>query len=146
MTDMLSPATARAAYPLWTQVQLRYNDHDGQGHVNNAIFSTFFEAGRVKYIRDQRLALLGPSETFVVVRAEIDFRAELHWPGTVDVGLRALRAGNRSYRFGQAVFNGDLCVATGEFVLVLLDRESRKSKPLGPALLDWLNSIKSTET
>jgi acyl-CoA thioesterase FadM len=43
----LPPSTERGSYKIWTYDKLRYNDTDRQGHVNNAIFATFFETGRV---------------------------------------------------------------------------------------------------
>ena len=33
-------------YAHWTKESVRYNDTDRQGHVNNAVFVTFLEAGR----------------------------------------------------------------------------------------------------
>ena len=96
--------TERAAYPLWTYDKIRFNDLDGQGHVNNAIFATYFEAGRVEYFRDRALALVTPDETCVLARMAIDFRAELHYPGTVDVGCRISAVGRTSFTMGQALF------------------------------------------
>lgn len=43
MTD----APTLAAYPLHSRDKLRYGDTDRQGHINNAVFATFFETGRV---------------------------------------------------------------------------------------------------
>ncbi len=33
-------------FPLRTSDKVRYGDTDRQGHVNNAVFSTFLETGR----------------------------------------------------------------------------------------------------
>ena len=90
---------------------------DRQGHVNNAVFATFFETGRVTHILD----LLDPGETYLLARIEIDYLDELHYPDTVDIGTRILAIGRTSYRLGGAVFSGERCVATAESVLVLAD-------------------------
>ena len=37
-------------FPLKTYDKIRYADTDRQGHVNNAVFSTFLETGRVKIL------------------------------------------------------------------------------------------------
>ncbi len=134
-------ATERTAYPLWTQDTIRYADHDGQGHVNNAVFATFFETGRVTHIRAQDAPLLDRNETFVLVRLEIDFLAELRWPGSVDIGLRVLSVGRSSYRLGQALFTGERCAATAVAVIVLLDATTRKPKPITPPIRAWLDGI-----
>lgn len=134
----LPPATERASYRIWTYDKLRYSDTDRQGHVNNAVFATFFETGRVAFLYDRDLALATPGCEFVVAHLAIDFRAELHFPGTVDIGTRVLRIGRSSFTVGQGVFKDDLCVATAESVAVQMNRESRRSQPLSPAMVAWL--------
>ncbi|HTZ77517.1 MAG TPA: thioesterase family protein [Stellaceae bacterium] len=134
------PATERDSYSIWTHDKLRYGDTDRQGHVNNAVFATFCETGRVSFLYDEKLQLAGPGANFVVVRLEIDFRAELFYPGQVDIGTRVLSIGRSSFRVGQGIFKGDLCAATAESVMVLMDDATRKAKPLTPQLRQWLEA------
>src|SRR5215469_7693890 len=136
----LAPATERGAYSIWTYDKLRYGDTDRQGHVNNAVFATFCETGRVMFLYDEELDLAGPGASFVVVRVEIDFRAEVFHPGIVDIGTRVLSIGRTSFRLGQGIFNGDACAATAETVQVLMDDETRKAKPLTAQLRAWLEA------
>src|SRR5712692_5688730 len=105
----LPPATERASYRIWTHDKLRYNDTDRQGHVNNAVFATFFETGRVSFLYDAALALAAPGCEFVIARLAIDFRTELYFPGIVDIGTRVLRVGRSSFTLGQAVFTDERC-------------------------------------
>ena len=137
-TPALPPATERGSYAIWTYDTLRYGDTDRQGHVNNAVFATFCESGRVMFLFDEKLNLAGPDAKFAVVRLEIDFRAELFYPGRVDIGTRVLGIGRTSFRLGQGIFNGDTCAANSESVLVLMDESTRKAKPLTPQLRSWL--------
>jgi len=134
----LPPALDRASYKIWTHDKLRYCDTDRQGHVNNAVFATFCETGRVTFLYDKKLNLAGPGANFVVVRLELDFRAELFYPGQVDIGTRVLSLGRTSFRVGQGVFKDDSCVATAESVMVLMDDATRKAKELTPQLRAWL--------
>jgi acyl-CoA thioester hydrolase len=136
----LSPATERASYSIWTFDKLRYGDTDRQGHVNNAVFATFCETGRVSFLYDEELNLRGPGANFVVARLEIDYRAELFYPGQIDIGTRVLSIGRTSFRVGQGIFKGDTCAATAETVLVLMDDATRKAKPLTPQLRTWLEA------
>ena len=46
------------AYPSRTSADIRYSDLDRQGHVNNAIFATFSEVGRVAFMYDPDKRLL----------------------------------------------------------------------------------------
>ena len=142
MTDTgasaLPPATERGSYAIWTYDKLRYNDTDRQGHVNNAVFATFCETGRVMFLYDETLNFAGAGAIFVAVRLELDFRLELFYPGRVDIGTRVLGIGRTSVRLGQGIFNGNTCAATAETVLVLMDEATRKAKPLTPQLRAWL--------
>lgn len=38
----------------WVTVEVRYSDLDAQGHVNNAVFFTYFEQARVAFLADTR--------------------------------------------------------------------------------------------
>jgi acyl-CoA thioester hydrolase len=134
------PATSRAAYSIWTSDNLRYGDTDRQGHVNNAVFAAFCESGRVSFLYDEQLDLRGPDTNFVIVRLELDFRAELFYPGTVDIGTRVLSVGRNSFRLGQGVFDGERCAATAECIMVLVDDKTRRSTPLAPKLRRWLEA------
>ncbi len=136
----LPAATERASYALWATDTLRYGDTDRQGHVNNAVFATFCESGRVRFLYDEALDLHGPGGNFVIVRLELDFRAELYYPGQVDIGTRVLSIGRSSFRLGQGIFNGDTCAATAECIMVLVDDATRKSQPLTPRLRAWLEA------
>ena len=138
--EPLASATARSSYPLWTTDIIRYGDTDRQGHVNNAVFATFFESGRTRFFAARSPSLSTIDTEFVIVRLEIDFRAELFFPGSVDIGTRVLKIGRSSFRLGQALFSGESCAATGECVMVVLDAESRKAKPFSPALRGWLET------
>ena len=125
----LPPATARSSYQIWTYDKLRYGDTDRQGHVNNAVYSTFFETGRVEVLIDERRGLFVPGREFVIARIDINFRAELHWPGEIWIGTRVAQIGRSSVTFEQAIFQNATLGGTAESVIVQIDRETRKSSP-----------------
>jgi acyl-CoA thioester hydrolase len=134
----LPPATERSSYASWAMDKLRLGDTDRQGHVNNAVFATFAETGRIEFMRDDLLNLDRKGLGFVVVRVEIDFRGELHWPGKVDIGTRLLAVGRTSWRLEHGIFAGDRCVATAVSVMVTIDAETRRPTPLPDVLRTWL--------
>lgn len=120
---------ARATYPEWVTHTIRYNDQDGLGHVNNAVYSTFFEQGRTAFLYPFLKNAGDPKLDIVLARVIIDYHKELTFPGTVDIGTCVLRLGTKSVTFGNGVFKGgtDECVASGEAVLVFFDLEKRAS-------------------
>ncbi|QZP08173.1 thioesterase family protein [Caenibius sp. WL] len=117
-------------FPLRTSNKLRYADTDRQGHVNNAVFVTLLEAGRVELIYNPAAPLAGPGSAFVIARLELDFRAEIVWPGEVDIGTCVASVGRSSFRLEQALFQDKQCVATATTVIVQMDEATRRSQPL----------------
>ena len=136
----LPPATERSSYTLWTSDNVRYADTDRQGHVNNAVYATFCETARVAFLYDAALGLDDGKASFAIVRLELDFRAELFYPGSVDIGTRVLGIGERSFRLGHGIFKENLCAATAEAVMVLLDNKTRKAMTLIPQARAWLEA------
>ena len=64
-------------YPARAFDKLRYGDTDRQGHVNNAVFATFFETGRVELLLAADRPLIGPGTSLVLARLEVDLVAEV---------------------------------------------------------------------
>jgi acyl-CoA thioester hydrolase len=126
-----SPPVAPPAlvdFPFLSREKLRYADTDRQGHVNNAVFATFLETGRVEMLLTGGVDLVGEDGAFVIARLLLDFRKEVNWPGEVEIGTRVASLGRSSLRLEQAVFQGGECVATAETVVVLTDVNTRRSK------------------
>ena len=134
------------AYASRTSADIRYSDLDRQGHVNNAVFATFSEVGRVAFMYDPAHPLASEGRSFVVARLLIDFRAELFWPGTVDIGTGVLKVGRSSFTLAQGLFNDGRLVATTEATIVMVNKESRRSTPLPPATVDILHSLQLADT
>jgi acyl-CoA thioester hydrolase len=134
----LPPATERTSYKFWAFDKLRLGDTDRQGHVNNVIFATFAETGRIELLRDLTAEQWREGINFVVVRVEIDFRAELQWPGQVDIGSRIVAVGRTSWRVEHGIFVRDKCVSTAISVMVTIDDATRRPTPLPDALRVWL--------
>jgi len=130
-SDTEKPDLTKAEFYLhWAKDMVRYADTDRQGHVNNAVFATFLETGRVAIlcVPDKPLAPEGAS--FVIARLTLDFRAEIRWPCEIAIGTTVLRLGSSSVTLGQGLFVDQQCVATAETVIVLMDEATRKSRPI----------------
>jgi acyl-CoA thioester hydrolase len=144
MTD-LDTRRALEDYPSRTSADIRYSDLDRQGHVNNAVFATFSEVGRVAFMYDPERPLAIEGRSFVIARLLIDFRAELFWPGTVDIGTGVRTVGRSSFTLAQGLFNDGRLVATAEATIVMVDQESRRSTHLPPEAIDVLQGLMLTD-
>src|SRR5436853_7531266 len=117
-------------FPGRTRDIIRFGDLDPQGHVNNTVFATFFETGRVTFLREPGNALSPPGTTSVLARLDINFLKELHWPGEVDIGTGIVEIGRSSFTFLQAIFHEGLCAATARATMVMIDAKTRHSRRL----------------
>ena len=122
-------------YPYRLSDNVRFADLDPNQHVNNAVYATYFETGRVTLMKDKRHGLLPEGLAWIMVRLDIHFRAELRWPGTIELGLGVAKFGRTSVTFDQVIFSEGKCVASARSVTVLIDEITRKPTPLSEHLI-----------
>jgi acyl-CoA thioester hydrolase len=132
-------------YPLVAQEKLRYADTDRQGHINNAVFATMLETGRVELLYARDAVLHAPDCSFVIASLHLDFIDELHWPGVVQIGTRVSKIGRSSITLEQAIFQDTRCVAKGTTVIVQIGVETRRSSPLSDEAVARLTALQSPQ-
>ncbi len=144
MADMPEPDLSdRTIHPFWTEEKIRYGDVDRQNHVNNLVICQYVECSRVElrercfpdFAQDQ-------SVSWLIVHFEVDFKASLNYPGTVEVGNCVLHLGTKSYILGHAVFSGENCIATAKTTTVFGDRNSGESRTIPGDLRARLEALK----
>ena len=133
-------------FPLRSFDKLRYGDTDQQGHVNNAIFATLLETGRVEMVYRDSAPLMDPGCVFVIARLQLDFIGEILWPGRVDIGTRLTTIGRSSLTMEQALFQHERLVAWAETVVVQVDASTRRSRPFSDAALARLRPFQVADT
>lgn len=145
MTSKTAPApvlTDRHTYPHWAQDHVRFQDLDRLGHVNNIAFCVYAETGRVKFAED---ILPGSTDGsgigWTIVRLEVDFRGQGHYPATVDIGTAITRLGTSSLTIVQGLFIGDRCIGTTSSVVVWTDVKAGKAVPLPDGLRDGIHAF-----
>ena len=120
---------------------VRYGDTDRQGHVNNAVFSTFFECSRTRILYDQSRGLITPGRELVIVKIEMELLAELTWPGTVEIGSRVKKIGRSSIVFEQAIFQAGKCASVSTNVMVMIDANTRRSAALPETVVEAFGDL-----
>lgn len=123
-------------FPFRQTDNVRFGDLDPNHHVNNATYATYFETSRVLLIRHPEFGLMPNGLSWVLAHLAIDFRAEVHWPGTIELGLAVARIGRTSVTYDQAVFHNGVCAASATAITVLVDQVSRKPTPLPPEVVE----------
>lgn len=116
-----------------TTEKTRFGDTDAFGHINNAVVNTFLESGRGGLLRHGKIDTAAEGCRFVLVRIEIDYRDELHFPGDVIIGSRVAKIGRTSLGFDQAIFQHGICRVVSRSTLVKVDAKLKTSAQLTSA-------------
>jgi acyl-CoA thioester hydrolase len=110
------------------QVQMRWRDLDGLGHVNHTVVLTYLEEGRDAFLKEHGIR----RDEYVVGRCNVEFRGEID-PAfeTVTVQCAVRELGRSSVTTDERILDdhGDVIVKA-EFGLVLWDPEQRGSRPI----------------
>ena len=117
-----------------TTIAIRWRDLDALGHVNNAVYATYLEEARDRWLT----GVLRLGETlwdYVLARLAIDFRRELKQDdGPVVVRTRLGRLGTSSVTLHEEIAaRAGWVAAEAESVIVARDAAAGRSRPLTEA-------------
>ncbi|MDE2093708.1 MAG: acyl-CoA thioesterase [Burkholderiales bacterium] len=134
----------RSAYRHFSSISTRWMDNDAYGHINNVVYYSFFDTVVNRHLIEagvldvQRSPVIG-----LVVETHCNYFSPLAFPQTVDTGLRVARLGASSVRYEIGLFGAGepLSAASGHFVHVYVDRETRRPAALPDALIQTLRGL-----
>ncbi|MDE2626049.1 MAG: acyl-CoA thioesterase [Burkholderiales bacterium] len=134
----------RSAYRHFSSISTRWMDNDAYGHINNVVYYSFFDTVVNRHLIEagvldvQRSPVIG-----LVVETHCNYFSPLAFPQTVDTGLRVARLGATSVRYEIGLFGAGepLSAASGHFVHVYVDRETRRPAALPDALIQTLRGL-----
>ena len=86
-----------AAYPHLDSIQTRFQDLDVLGHINNVAWAALFETGRVRFFRLLNGSSPGRNRG-LVANVEINYLAEGHFPGDIEIASGIGQLGTRSWQ------------------------------------------------
>jgi acyl-CoA thioester hydrolase len=135
-------------FPYVIKIPTRWRDNDVYGHVNNVVYYSFFDtAVNTHLIEKGGLDIHHAPIIGVVVETRCEFKKELTFPGEVQAGIRVTKLGRTSVTYEIALFGEDSNepAATGHFVHVYIDRESRRPVPVPDGIRKALESITTNE-
>jgi acyl-CoA thioester hydrolase len=113
-------------FPYRVTDNVRFADLDPNQHVNNAVYASYFETGRVTLVKDPKNGLIPKGLSWMMVRLDMHFRAELRWPNRIEMGLGLAKFGRTSVTFDQVIFCEGGCVASAQTTTVLVDEATHK--------------------
>ena len=136
-----SPPPDLADYPIVTTEILRFADTDKNGHVSNAVFSVLCQSARMELLNDSTRIEIPPGHLLPIAKLQIEFFAELHWPGKVEIGTSFNHVGRSSVGLDQVIFDTRRCVARARSTIVLIDQETRRPAPLPPTMITQVRAL-----
>lgn len=114
-------------FPFVHRETVRFRDLDGMGHVNNAVFSTYLEQARLAWFGQDEET---PLRDVILARTEIDFRAQVGEGEIVDIGVRPVRVGTKSFELEYELRADGRLVAEAKSILVGYDYARGESVPV----------------
>lgn len=114
-------------------IQLRFNDADTLGHINNAVYLNFYDLGKTSYFQTICGETMLPSDIDVVVaHLDVDFLSPIFLTDTVEVQTMVEKIGTKSFTLLQRIVCSDTnevkCVC--RTVMVGFDFKTNSSKPI----------------
>ena len=119
--------TSADTFDHWIRESIRFADLDSLGHVNNVAFSTYYESGRVRYFSDLGSPVDLREFVWMAVKISVEFKAQMNWPGFVDVGSSIVKMGRTSMVIGAGLFVDGTCTSTSECIMVYVNSETSKA-------------------
>ena len=121
-------------------LQIRFNDVDKFGHVNNTIYFQFYDTAKTDYISTVCKDVNWERLAIVVVKIEAEFMAQVKADSHIAGRTRVIKLGNKSFHLEQVIIDIDTqevksrCLS----VMVLYDLECQQTIPLPEA---WRHAI-----
>ncbi len=127
-------------------VEVRFRDCDAMGHVNNAVYFTYFEQCRLLFWR-RLTGVPNPLTSIILAHSECDYRAPAHFGDRLEVRTRLAAIGRSSVTMSYELANlaTGRTVADGKAVLVSYDYQARASRPLPAATRALLEEVQRAQ-
>ncbi len=112
-------------------LQIRFNDVDKFGHVNNTIYFQFYDTTKTDYFASVCKGVNWEKIAIVVVKIEAEFLAQIRGDSHIAGRTRVVKIGNKSFHLEQDVIDIDTneikskCLS----VMVLYDLQQQQTIP-----------------
>jgi acyl-CoA thioester hydrolase len=121
-------------------VQIRFNDVDKFGHVNNTVYFQFYDTGKTEYFATVCPHVDWEKTAIVVVHIEANFLAQIRGNDHIAVQTAVSKIGKKSFHLVQQVIDVDTkevkCICTS--VMVTFDLENHCSMEMTS---EWIDAM-----
>jgi acyl-CoA thioester hydrolase len=142
---MTKPAPdTRDCYAYLQAIETRWMDNDAYGHVNNAIYFSWFDTVISRYMLGEGILDRASGPVCLVVETACNYFKPVAFPDIVHCGLRLAQMGTSSARFETGIFcNADAeTAARGHFVQVCCDLATQRPVPMPQNMRSSLEKLR----
>lgn len=121
------------AWPFVVEIKVPWRDLDGAGHLNNAVYFSYFEQARTEwYLAVRGLGSRVEDLDIILARTSCDFRSQATMGDVLQVLMRPGNVGTTSFglRYEIREKSTQRLVAEGESVQVAFDYAANAKKPV----------------
>lgn len=129
-------------FPWRTSVRVRFGDSDARRLASDAFLARCAEQMRVEFLNEIYGSRREDLGGMLVAHVSLRWQRRLPPGASWQVGCGVAHMGDRSLAVRGAMFDGDLCVATCDSVMVVIDRETRRSARLPEAARSLLEPFR----
>jgi acyl-CoA thioester hydrolase len=114
-------------------IQLRFNDFDALGHVNNSVYFSFYDLGKTTYFNDVIPNMSLNKEVGVVIaNIQVNFILPVYPNENVAVQTAVVEIGNKSFKLFQQLIDVDAnevkCIC--QTVMVGFDAKTKATRTI----------------
>ena len=128
-------------HPFRSDIQVRFNDTDALGHLNNVSFALYAEYARVEFLDNLRTG----DVYLILAHLSLDFIKQVKFREEVHVLTQVEKLGNSSLTLLQEVYANDEVAAKIRSVVVLFDYGTQKSVRISDEVREQLSTYMLTE-
>lgn len=124
-----------------TPIQIRFNDVDQMGHVNNAVIMEYLDLGKDSFFSSHGLSPTKSDFTVMVVHYDVDFKAQIHYHDSIHVETGIEKFGTKSLTVFQRIVNTDNGVVCVECRTIMSGyrRSTTSSAVIPDEVRQWLS-------
>lgn len=126
-------------------IQLRFNDFDALGHVNNSVYLSFFDLGKTSYFMQVLPDVqLNREVGIVIADIHVSFLLPVYPGENVAVETAVFEVGNKSFKLYQQLIDLDTnevkCIC--KTVMVCFDAKTKSTRQISP---EWRKAMADFE-
>jgi acyl-CoA thioester hydrolase len=128
-----------------TPIQLRFNDFDALGHVNNSVYFSFYDLGKTSYFNQVMPEVSDSREVGVVIaNIQVSFLLPVYPGENVAVETAVTEIGNKSFKLLQQLVDVETnevkCIC--QTVMVCFDAKTKNSRTISE---EWRTAMADFE-